>query len=258
MKNIQLNNSVGQGGANNPKDVKAVQSALKRVGFDVSVDGKLGNETLSAINRFQKIVLNGFADGLISPDKGTMNKLNETKDGSLAGFPDVEVVFGRNAQPEAVGNFFKNLLISAAKSAGEDKMTITSTARQPADQARAMYENISKTGVQAQKKLYGKYGDMVVDAYVEAQNAGRDSAGIQAAMVKRIIEIGPSKVSKHMSSDIDKVQVVDISPRSISNNAAFVAAITKMVAEGKIKTFLHPGNSKDPAYHIVVNPPQEA
>ena len=263
MKNIILKNSVGKGGTNNPEDVKSVQSALKRIGYNVTVDGKFGNQTLSAINSFQKATFNGFSDGLISPNKGTMNKLNETPDGTksldstkpldntLSNISDVAIKFGKNAMPKAVGGFFKNLLIDAAKEAGLDSLTITSTARRPVDQARAMYENIKKSGAAAQKKLYGKYGDMVIDAYVEAKNAGMDAAGIQEAMTKKIIEVGPSKISKHLSKDISKVQVVDISPRSISNKTAFVDAVTKLQNEGKINSFLHPGNSKDPALSLI-------
>ena len=124
MKKIILKNSVGKGGVNNLEDVKSVQSALKQIGYNVTVDGKFGNQTLSAINSFQKTTFNGFSDGLINPNKGTMNKLNEslgsaetindTKplDNTLANLSDVALKFGKNAMPKAVGDFFKNLLIS--------------------------------------------------------------------------------------------------------------------------------------------------
>ena len=77
---------VGRGGANKTNDVQAVQSLLNEVpkpsGGPVSkltVDGKSGEKTLAAVQRFQRIQL-GFQDGLIEPGKTTEARLLEFKD----------------------------------------------------------------------------------------------------------------------------------------------------------------------------------
>ena len=70
----EIQDTVGQGGANNPADVRLVQELLNKVGAKISVNGKADGPTIAAIHRFQKSVFN-WSDGLIEPGKGTWKKL---------------------------------------------------------------------------------------------------------------------------------------------------------------------------------------
>ena len=82
----ELNSPVGQQQANNPNDVLVVQKLLNQVPRasggptqQLQEDGKFGQQTESAIKRFQKIQL-GFHDGIVEPKKRTMSRLLEFDD----------------------------------------------------------------------------------------------------------------------------------------------------------------------------------
>jgi len=72
--------SVGQGGKNNPGDVRLIQRLLNDVagrgGELLKVDGMAGPKTIAAITRFQEKVT-GQADGRIDPGRTTIRKLAE-------------------------------------------------------------------------------------------------------------------------------------------------------------------------------------
>ena len=85
-------------------------------------------------------------------------------------------------------------------------INITSTMRTPEHQAQVMLNNIKLTGVQKQLDLYGSYGDQVINVY----NPSLSDADNLSAMVNKIYEIGPSKVSKHCG-DQSVIDVFDVS-----------------------------------------------
>ena len=69
-----LSGSVGQGGDNNAADVRRVQQLLNGKGAELSVDGKIGPQTIGAIRAFQSA--NGIpTDGLIEPGRNTWKNL---------------------------------------------------------------------------------------------------------------------------------------------------------------------------------------
>jgi len=116
-----------------------------------------------------------------------------------------------------------------------------------------MYNNIVSQGVAAQKMLYGPSGDRVIDAYHAASIQGKMKQQILTVMeqeIKDIKEIKPTAF-KHIS-DQSKVNVIDISPRSIveGKETAFEQAI---VAELQISRHFFPPS--DPAYHIEIPQP---
>ena len=69
-----------------------------------------------------------------------------------------------------------------------------------------------------------------------------------AKMVAKINEIGPSKVSKHIADPM-VLNVIDISPGSITNKKAFEEAVNKR----GYRMFKPPA---DPAYHIEITQTQ--
>lgn len=124
--------------------------------------------------------------------------------------------------------------------------TITSGARSSWEQAEAMYANVVAKGVASQLALYAAPGDQVIRVYQTERRAGRTAAQIKAAMRDKIVELGPSNVSKHCSDTHD---TIDVAAGSIANKAAFKAALNRALAAGEISKFIPPGGG-EPAFHI--------
>ncbi|HKP72215.1 MAG TPA: hypothetical protein VJT82_04710, partial [Pyrinomonadaceae bacterium] len=101
--------------------------------------------------------------------------------------------FGANANQSVVSAHTLGVLNEILTTANLSSCIITSTSRTPADQARIMYNNIVKDGVAKQKKLYAAAGDLVIDEYVKAKNAGETKTQIMALMEAKIRAIGPEK-----------------------------------------------------------------
>lgn len=143
---------------------------------------------------------------------------------------------------DTAATVIKELLVTA----GETGCTISSTARSPEDQARAMYNNLESVGVDAQKKLYAAAGDKVIDVYVASKAAKKSADEIKADMTDKINELGPSTVSNHCA-DPNTLCVVDVKPSSITNKDKFIKAVE---AEKRVSKFLQPPT--DPAYHLEI------
>jgi hypothetical protein len=161
----------------------------------------------------------------------------------------VEIKFGPKAVKENVTNFSLKVLEDILQAAGLNSALITSTARTPADQARAMYDNIVGTSVEKQKQLYAAAGDAVIDEYVKAKKAGKTAVEIKAAMEAKIIALGPTSVSHH-AADPNILCVFDVAPSSIAKKAEFEKAVK---ADKRVKKFLLP--PVDPAYHLEIPQP---
>jgi hypothetical protein len=150
------------------------------------------------------------------------------------------------------------LLQELGTDAGVSTIRISSTQRTPTAQARAMFNNIRATSVKRQRALYGPNGDAVIDVYVEAQHAGKPDAEIVLAMIAKINDLGPSKVSAHCA-DPRRKNVVDVRTlyMTAAEQARFIEAVKKAEADGRVSKFLYP--PADPAFHIEIpQQPQEA
>ncbi len=250
-RNVSITAAVGRGAPNQRQDVIAIQAALLRVGFRVGVDGAFGNETATAITRFQTNAL-GSSDGRIDPGGRTLARLNATADRAMANLAaaapisngSVAINFEANANQGAVLAYARGVISDLVAASGGNSCTITSTARTPADQARAMYQNLSV----GTRIAYAAPGAAVTAVFDRSHAAGRNAAQIQQDMVDEIMRQGPGRVSKHCA-DFNTLCVVDISPGSIQNQSRFIAAVD---ADSRVSRFLHPGNSDDPAYHIEI------
>lgn len=170
---------------------------------------------------------------------------------------DITITFGPNAVESVVSAHSLEILKDVLRAAGLKSATITSTARTPTDQARAMYQNLvgkgKGQGVAAQKKLYGPAGDKVVDVYVDLKAKKKTADEIKAGMRDKIEEIGPSKVSRHCG-DPTKLNVFDVGPNSIGDAKAQKAFKKAANAEvgGRVSTFIpYP---QDPGHHFEIKP----
>jgi tetrahydromethanopterin S-methyltransferase subunit H len=111
-----------------------------------------------------------------------------------------------------------------------------------------MYNNIIAKGFQSQYNLYGPIGDRVVKVAEVAKKKGLSKAEILKAMEDEIWRIGPRKVSNH-AGDPNLVNVIDISPSTITNPKDFVREIKKRGI-----FLLQP--PADPAFHLEIQQKQ--
>ena len=131
--------------------------------------------------------------------------------------------------------------------AGINSLNITSTIRTPHSQANAMYNNCLSKGVASQKKLYSNTGDQVIETYSYYKNLGYSEDYIVNQMENKINSLGASNVSRHCG-DPNTLNVIDISPSSISNADSFINCIG---ANTSISNYYTP-KSNDPAIHIEI------
>lgn len=166
---------------------------------------------------------------------------------------EIKIDFASTANQDVVSSHTKTVLFGILTVAKLNSCFVTSTSRTPADQARIMFDNIMAHGVAAQKALYAAAGDEVIDEFVKARKAGKNAAGIKAAMEAKIIAIGPGKVSHHCA-DPAKLNVIDVAPLSIGDKPAFEKAVHSALTKGTLSRFLEPGGG-DPAYHLEIPQP---
>jgi hypothetical protein len=166
---------------------------------------------------------------------------------------DTVVTFGPNAKPEAVAAPSLAILKDVISAAGLREAQISSTARSPADQARVMYQNLVKVGVEAQKKLYEPAGDKVIDVFVELRKQGKSPKEIQDGMRDKIIELGPSNVSRHCG-DYHVLNVFDVAPSSLGGSKAREAFNAAAKAEEGKRVSKYIPHPPDPGYHFEIKP----
>ncbi|MBI2769251.1 MAG: hypothetical protein HYX47_06495 [Burkholderiales bacterium] len=152
-----------------------------------------------------------------------------------------------------VSDHSRQVILDILASAGVASCLVTSTVRNPAEQALAMYTNIEGSSVEKQKGLYGANGRKVIDEYVALKQAGKGKAAILAGMTAKINQLGPANVSRHCG-DHTRLNVIDISPKSVSPRERFVFEVEKAEAQGRVAKFLSPSNG-DPAYHLEIRQP---
>ena len=120
-----------------------------------------------------------------------------------------------------LSEYSRNLLRNLKGDYG--KIIITSTFRSPEQQAKAMLNNIKKTGIDAQLNLYANPGDAVIRAY----NPNYSDADNLSAMIAEIYNQGPRNVSKHCmtAEEYKTLNIMDISRNQIKNPSGFVAEL---------------------------------
>lgn len=210
------------------------------------------NDAVYVLKRHSTAPALSFADFLRGdapkPSSTTNNTATTTRAATSNG---PSIGFGTNAKSADVMPYTLGVLSDILKSAGLQSALVSSTSRTPADQARIMYDNLEKHGVQAQKDLYAAPGDKVIDVYARSKAAGKTSDRIKLDMETKIRDLGPTNVSKH-TADPRVLNVVDIAPSSIKDRRAFEVAVK---SDKRVAKFLTPADS-DPAYHIEIPQPR--
>jgi hypothetical protein len=209
------------------------------------------NDAVYVLKRHKTAPALSFAEFL----RGDAPKPSSTTNNTAATRAQASTVpaisFGANAKSADVTPYTLGVLADILKSAQLSAALVSSTSRTPADQARIMYDNLEKYGVEAQKKLYANPGDRVIDVYARSKAAGNTSDRIKLDMETKIRDLGPTNVSRH-TADPRVLNVVDIAPGSLKDRRAFEVAVK---ADERVRKFLTPADS-DPAYHLEIPQPR--
>lgn len=190
---------------------------------------------------------------------GTTHLIAASSETSLGSLADVRVNFGANANAAAVWATTLDIIKDGLRASGQPAATITSTTRSPADQARAMFQNLVNQAhsisdnVANQHALYGPAGDAVIDVF-EQQIAGLNyqqvierQGTIRAAMEREIITQGPGNISRHCADPAQR-NVVDVGSGvfNANNVRLFIDAV-----RGRVNRFLDERNSNG-CFHIEI------
>jgi hypothetical protein len=197
---------------------------------------------------------------MVAEGNGLIAETSESN--NVQAVADVRVSFGSNVR-QLVSQQNLNLLKGFLREAGQARAVITSTLRLPADQARVMFDNLYHNT----SPSYAAAGQQVIAVY-RSMTRGlarpeilRQRVAIQNAMEAKILEVGPTRVSKHCNTEVGYAayQVFDVGPGSSgftpSSRRLFVTAVGRAVATRVVARFLHPGNSNDPAFHFEIGTP---
>lgn len=180
------------------------------------------------------------------------------------------IEFSSTAEPSVINTGFLNFLRSVMDEAGVTYAKITSTIRKPADQSRAMFNNLqngkdvgyadSKRGTKGfgATKLYYDTKRNLEGQLTQAYSRNKpitnqkDIDYVKNAMTAYIQnETDEGRlVSKHCAN-FTELQVVDVSPNTMrpqSRKAAFESIMHQKKKQKIIRNFLTP--PRDPAYHI--------
>jgi hypothetical protein len=163
---------------------------------------------------------------------------------------DPEIAFAANATASDVTPYSLEVVKDILRAAKQQRALVSSTARTPKEQARVMFDNCEKHGADAQRKLYARAGDQVIEVYVRSKAAGKAPDAVKLDMETRIKELGPTSVSRH-ASDPKTLNVFDLAPSSIKDKVAFEHAVK---ADKRVSYFLVPPT--DPGYHLEIPQPK--
>jgi hypothetical protein len=177
--------------------------------------------------------------------QGTTHLVASTSPNMVGAIADVRIEWGANANRQVVDARLIDIIKDGLRAAGASTGTISSTARTAADQARAMFQNLLRTGAAAQFAEYRPPGDAVIQVYVDetagmtAQQIRDNAAAIRAAMEAEINRQGPQNVSLH-SADPAVISVVDVplaafnaTNRTLFRNSV-AARVTRVLNENNV------------------------
>lgn len=198
-------------------------------------------------------------DLLANDPAGVTHLIATSSPANVGALRDVRVNFGPNANPGVVAAAMIDIIKDGLRAAGQAAAAITSTARTPADQARAMFQNLTQQGrtiqanTQVQLALYSAPGDAVIgvfETFARSLNFDRqailnDAATIRAALEAEINNQGPSNVSRH-TADPNVISVVDVNASVFNarNGPLFVGAV-----RGRVTRFIDERGSNN-CFHL--------
>ena len=191
-----------------------------------------------------------LAKPIEKPGKPSSGEQIQIGESPLLNSEEAIINFKSGAKKEVVSLYALSVIKDVLRASGNPKALITSTARTPMEQAKAMYNNLigDPKNILEQKDIYGPNGDQVIDVYAKNYKSKSQSEVIDL-MWRKIIELGPSNVSRHCA-DFNERVVVDIAPSSIKYQGRFKEEV---YSEPRIDStrFFDPSKN-DPAFHIEI------
>lgn len=167
---------------------------------------------------------------LFDDPQGVRHLIAVVSEDTVGPVPDVRIVYDANADQTAVSDAMRDAIKDGLRNAGTKQARISRTAVSPADQARAMFQNLVRSpgplssNIAYQLSVYAAPGRAVVHVFenqtqgMTLSQAQANSAAIQTAMTAEINAQGPSNVSRHCA-DPNTISVVDVPMSSFTANA---------------------------------------
>lgn len=193
------------------------------------------------------------------PD-GANDLIAVSREVSVGSLPDVRINYGATANAAGVWPKTINIIKNRQCMAGQSRATVTITARNAYQQARAMFNqlinaaNPISVNVAEQWKLYDAAGQAVIDVFQQQikgltyQEIIGNKLSIRAAIEQEIVNRGPTNVSNHCA-DPSEINAIDIGAASFNTYTAqlFIHSI-----QGQIMRFLDERNHNG-CLHLEVN-----
>lgn len=236
--------------------------------FSIGADGADGTDNVLWINPKHLLDAPQSAKFLTATVCGTLPPNDRQS------LQDVVLVFG-DSRADVLTDRTKSLVQEIGRKAGEAQIRVTSTFRTISEQIDAMFENIVNLGTVEQLGLYGRGGDIVIEAFKQhflevfgvdydfrlvghKTLANDNRLSLKAAMLAAF-PANPRDVSKHCGTDNDYADYTRYAAIDLSLTAIMPSRRLKfqsiLVSDPRIikvlSPFTHP--RRDPAFHIEVN-----
>lgn len=241
----KIQESVGRKGVNRPEDVTIIQEMLLKNNEKVTVDGKIGQETIGAIVSIQDRLGMNSADGLVEPDRNTFKALVAgtvpppfKSNGKFFSHPNahtVRIVYGSNAVP--LNKEAEHLLKSILAASGNRTGTVTSSLRTYYHQARVMIQYYS---VAQMERLYAGGAELA-----RGRRAAGDNIQKFADFLEKRDKARGAFISKHIPG-----HAIDVVPRQ--NRVAYAAKAKELAAKSDsgVTRFIELGQFGEKVDHI--------
>ncbi len=192
---------------------------------------------------------------LLTEDPSGVTHLIAVANTEVGSVVDTKIAYGLSAIASVVSAGMKDVLKDGGRVAGKSSVYVSSTARTPFDQARAMFNNLVSTSRTIQGNIdyqigeYASPGEQVIAVFADMAKDSNgnlrtrdeilaDATPIKAAMEAKIKVLGPSTVSLHCA-DPTVVSVVDV-PYSLFPGASkgrfstFVGGRVRLLIENSV------------------------
>ncbi|GAA1853554.1 hypothetical protein [Myceligenerans crystallogenes] len=179
---------------------------------------------------------------LTADPAGTTHLVAAAGPDDIGAVQDVSIGYGPNADRAAVSAGMLDAVKDSLRIAGQTTVTISSTARGPEDQVRAMFNNLVSparpiaANITTQLGIYAAPGDAVINVFAaRTQGMTREqittnAATIRDAMLTEINNQGCTNVSRHCGDPaVRSVIDVGVSPFTGARLTAFTDAVTTRV-----------------------------
>ena len=162
-----------------------------------------------------------------------------------------KILFWDAARDEAsIPYHVREKLLKFSQEAGLVSIRVNRVSSSPEKQVTVMFNDL-EDGTEDSYLLPGQKVQKVYRTMKADSTHDYSNDQIKAAMLQKMIEVGPSKVSNHVQDDEILAVDISISQIPVEKREAFEKVILKAEEMGEVERILYPGNnSNEDAYHI--------